>query len=417
MLQKLITIATVIAGCTTSAVAWGAAGHEIAATIAQIHLHPSVMPTMCAVLNYTSINPNEPQCHLAPPSTWADRLRFRMRWSAPLHYIGSKDDYPSQTCAFPGAHGWEGKQGGNVLGAIRNATNILEDSVYYSKEGKTSALQYDLANEALKFLIHFMGDMHMPLHLTGRDRGGNSDKVLFNGRQTNLHSLWDGLLIAKALRSVPQKYSRPLPSPKIEYALRGTIYDSYVRMIMWEGVLGKWQTQIPEWLECPAPRSRSLSLSFPLSFSSFWQQALFLWDRVMGVMDDTDDDLICPYHWAQPIHALNCEIVWPKALDEPPYNNSRLDGASPHSHQDCASPAVELAQFDKAGHYVGGAKGGPYLELDTPEYSGAISRQWIVEKLLAQAGIRLAGVLNYLFADIEDPEEAKLWSQGLRVDF
>ncbi|KAJ7467077.1 phospholipase C/P1 nuclease domain-containing protein, partial [Mycena latifolia] len=387
-------------------------GHEIAATIAQIHLHPSVLPSMCAILNYTSTNPDEPQCHLAPVATWADKLRYKMRWSAPLHYIGAVDDHPSQTCAFPGTRGWAGKQGGNVLGAIRNVTNILEDSVYYAKAGRTSTSQYDAANEALKFLIHFMGDMHMPLHLTGRDRGGNSDKVLFSGRQTNLHSLWDGLLIAKALRSVPRKYSRPLPSPKIEFALRGTIYDSYVRMIMVEGVLGKWRTQIPDWLTCPAP-ARS-------SPSSLWQQVLSAWNRITGAMNDTDDDLICPYYWAAPIHALNCEIVWPKALDEPPYNGSRLDGASVSSHHhDCASPDVELAQMDGAGRYVGGpaAVDGPYLELDTPEYSGAIAKQWIVEKLLAQAGIRLAGVLNYLFAEFEDAEEAELWSRGLRVDF
>jgi len=293
--------------------------------------------------------------------------------------------------------------------------------VYYSETGKArSASQDDAANEALKFLIHFMGDMHMPLHLTGRDRGGNSNKVLFNHRQTNLHSLWDGLLIAKALRSVPRKYSHPLPSPKIEYALRGTIYDSYVRMIMWEGVLGKWENEIPNWLTCPADtRSRSFSLAFPTSFAAFWEQTLLIWDRLTGSTMDTDDDLICPYYWAQPIHALNCEIVWPKALDEPPYNNHTrvADVAGSSHHHECVSPANELAQVDSAGRLVAGPVGGPYLELDTPEYSGVISKKWIIEKLLAQAGIRLAGVLNYLFADIEDPEEAKLWNSGLRIDF
>ncbi|KAJ7092079.1 S1/P1 nuclease [Mycena belliarum] len=353
-------------------------GHEIAATIAQIHLHPSVLPRMCEILNYTSPNPNEPQCHLAPVATWADKLRFKMRWSAALHYIGARDDHPSQTCAFPGTHGWAGKQGGNVISAIRNVTNILEDVVYDAKTRRTSAYQDALANEALKFLIHFMGDVHMPLHLTGRDRGGNSDKVLFAGRQSNLHSVWDGLIIAKALRSVPSKYSRPLPSRKIEYALRGTIYDSYVRMIMVEGVLGKWKTQVPEWLTCPAPDRAEPS--------SVWQQVLSVWRRVTGAADDTDDELICPYAWATPIHALNCEIVWPPALDLPPYNNSRFD--------------------------AGLVQTGPYLELDTPEYSGAIARQWIIERLLAQAGLRLAGVLNYLFADLEDMQDA---GRGLHV--
>ena len=41
----------------------------------------------------------------------------------------------------------------------------------------------------------------------------------------------------------------------------------------------------------------------------------------------------------------------------------------------------------------------PYLELDAPKYSGVISDRWILEKLLAMAGVRLAALLNYLFAE------------------
>jgi hypothetical protein len=41
-------------------------------------------------------------------------------------------------------------------------------------------------NEALKFLVHFYGDLHMPLHLAGRARGGNGIKVLFDGRHTSV---------------------------------------------------------------------------------------------------------------------------------------------------------------------------------------------------------------------------------------
>jgi hypothetical protein len=159
-------------------------GHEIVATIAQIHLHPSVFPTICTILNYSSPNPNEPQCHLAPVATWADKFKYKMRWSAPLHYVNGLDDHPPQTCAFPGARGWAGKQGGNVLGAIRNVTNILEEWNSTRHNIVTNSAD-DLANEAMKFLVHFLGDMHMPLHLVGRDRGGNSQKVRFDGRITS----------------------------------------------------------------------------------------------------------------------------------------------------------------------------------------------------------------------------------------
>jgi len=191
---------------TPTVLGWGAAGHEIVATIAQIHLHPSVLPSICTILNFTSRDPNAPLCHLAPVATWADRIRYKMRWSAPLHYIGALDDYPSKTCLFPGSRGWAGRKGQNVLSAVRNVTGMLEDW------GPDASVNEDdgRANEALKFLVHFVGDMHMPLHLTGRDRGGNSNKVLFDGRVTNLHSLWDSLLIAKGLRTIPGNYSRPL---------------------------------------------------------------------------------------------------------------------------------------------------------------------------------------------------------------
>lgn len=64
---------------------------------------------------------------------------------------------------------------------------------------------------SLRFLVHFLGDVHQPLHLTNRDRGGNSDPVKFEGRRMNLHGLWDGQLIAKALRD-QANYTQPLPS-------------------------------------------------------------------------------------------------------------------------------------------------------------------------------------------------------------
>src|SRR6185437_16370170 len=46
--------------------------------------------------------------------------------------------------------------------------------------------------EALKFIVHFIGDMHQPLHASdNHDRGGNQVQVVFHSRHTNLHSLWD----------------------------------------------------------------------------------------------------------------------------------------------------------------------------------------------------------------------------------
>ncbi|TFY60461.1 hypothetical protein EVG20_g7406 [Dentipellis fragilis] len=374
-------------------------GHEIVATIAQIHLHPSVLPLLCSILYPDSFSDT---CYLAPASTWADRLKYRMRWSAPLHYVGAVGDHPSDTCIFPGDKGWAGHDGGNVLSAIRNVTTILEDFVQDTAAAQASAsarlrwsANVDKAEEALKFLIHFVGDMHQPLHLTGRDRGGNGDKVSWDGRVTNLHSLWDGLLIAKALRGIPHSsnYSRPLPVPAVEAALRGAIYDPYIRKLMWEGVgvgnalKARWEDDVEGWLDCPdSSKSRSAGWLAQLG------QAVLDVFPLRQPAQETDDDTLCPYAWAVPIHKLNCDLVWPKELDEPPYGHAAYEEYD-HDHD----------EFECRGSRVATRRCANCFGLDTPEYAGRIEKEWVVEHLLALGGIRLAGVLNGIFAPlIED---------------
>ena len=80
-----------------------------------------------------------------------------------------------------------------------------------------------------------------------------------------------------------------------------------------------------------------------------------------------DGDVVCPHFWSQPLNALNCDIVWPKQLDINSGGNASMEADS--------------------------------LELDTPEYAGVVEQRMLLEKLLAQGGIRLAGILNYLFAN------------------
>jgi hypothetical protein len=334
-----------------------------------------------------------------------------MRWSAGLHFIGALGDCPGSHCTYPGERGWAGKENINVLGAVRNVTGILERWVDGHEDmGK--------ANEALKFLVHFMGDMHQPLHLTGRDRGGNSVNVTFDGRRTSafsssskpvdmtdlspsidLHSLWDTYMIAKALRNMPDNYTHPLPSPQVEYALRGAIYDSYVRRMMWEGVLDKWKGKMDEWLACPQ--------STPPSAPETWSQ------QVMALLapkkpgsgggaKEWDDGVVCPFAWSEPIHKFNCDFLWPKALDQPPYDArscAEPSLSSSSSWKPCRhhalTPEDELDQLSRAPV----ANKDEYLELDTPEYAGVLARDWVIEELLAKAGVRLAAVLNYLFAE------------------
>jgi hypothetical protein len=141
---------------------------------------------------------------------------------------------------------------------------------------------------------------------------------------------------------------------------------------MWEGALNKWADEINGWLSCSTPTPETSVVVEP---EGTWQKVLSglssfnsLFKKT-GVEINPDGDVVCPYFWSQPLSALNCDIVWPKqlTLKESGDNESSL----------------EIAQ----------------LELDTPGYAGVIEKRMLLEKLLAQGGVRLAGVLNYLFAD------------------
>ena len=148
------------------------------------------------------------------------------------------------------------------------------------------------------------------------------------------HAVWDGLIIAKALRTTPYNYTAPLPNAHVESSLRGAIYDPFIRRIVWEGLLGRWAHDLAAWTACASDAATP--------HSSSMQQHIF------GVPPLTDDETVCPYFWAAPVHALNCEIVWPPALDSDDH---------------------------------------PPVELDTPEYAGRIADEMLLEQLLAMAGI------------------------------
>lgn len=125
----------------------------------------------------------------------------------------------------------------------------------------------------------------------------------------------------------------------------------------------------------------------------------------MGVEITPDGSILCPYFWAQPNHQLNCEVVWPAELDEEPFN-ARLDIAEAgdicqddHGHElDLGEVSIPFTDVDSDNQTQCNIAGRPpLLQLDSPEYSGVIADRMIVEKLLAQGGIRLAGILNYIF--------------------
>lgn len=171
-MQKLALIGLLCAALPIYA--WGPEGHDLIARIAEAQLTPAVHAKVVAILG--------PGVSMASVSSWADSIRRDRAETGPWHYIDIPIDKPHRDMAR------DCPKGDCVIQKIEDFEAILRDP-------NAPATQ---RREALMFLIHFIGDMHQPLHSSDdNDKGGNDKHVVFDGRNTNLHSLWDGGLLGK----------------------------------------------------------------------------------------------------------------------------------------------------------------------------------------------------------------------------
>ncbi|KAE8447687.1 hypothetical protein EG329_010493 [Mollisiaceae sp. DMI_Dod_QoI] len=174
--MKLTTLTplTAIFAILPSAAAWGSLGHETVAYIASNFVAAQTKNVFQTLLH------NETSSYLASVATWADSFRYTQagRFSAPFHYIDAEDNPPT-SCGVTYSRDCGAK--GCVVGAIQNYTSQLLDTT----------LDATSRNMAAKFIIHFVGDLHQPLHDEALNIGGNGVQVTFGGVKTNLHHVWD----------------------------------------------------------------------------------------------------------------------------------------------------------------------------------------------------------------------------------
>jgi len=153
---------------------WGSKGHDVIASIAEAHLNKRAEKEVRKLLNGHT---------MVYYSTWMDEIR--------------SDSAYAYTRTWHYANVDEGKNydpmnrlpEGDVVSAAMLSIDHL----------KNKNLPDSVRSMYLKFLIHLVGDMHCPMH-AGRasDRGGNDYPVLWKNEKTNLHRLWDDLLIESA---------------------------------------------------------------------------------------------------------------------------------------------------------------------------------------------------------------------------
>jgi hypothetical protein len=153
-----------------SAFAWAPLGHQVVAAIAARHLTQAARSQVSALLG------GEAGAMMVLDSSWADEIRDDRPETGAWHYVnielGSGGYKAARDC--PG--------GDCVVAQINRDTAILSDG-HASRTAKV---------EALRFLIHFAGDVHQPLHAADRqDRGGNDIKLRWHGKRLSLHQVWD----------------------------------------------------------------------------------------------------------------------------------------------------------------------------------------------------------------------------------
>lgn len=135
----------------------------------------------------------EPGATLESISTWSDETRNPA--TAAWHYV----NFPKDSCVYSAERECPG--GKCVVGAIERQTEILKNDP--SPEKRLLALKY---------LVHFVGDVHQPLHAGYLDdKGGNTYQLRVLTHGTNLHALWDSGLIRQLGEDVPTLGGRLLP--------------------------------------------------------------------------------------------------------------------------------------------------------------------------------------------------------------
>jgi len=188
-----------VLGFCGSAFGWGCEGHQIVALIARAHLNPATAAAIDQILKQSPIDPalnrfckDRPADPMADAATWADDTKNGEKTGI-WHYI----DIPLTASEHANLAAWCAPIGPSVGGKDRPGcvTNAIEYEAGILRDPGRSPAE---RATALRYIIHFVGDIHQPLHDSDNDdRGGNCTALTFYAepRPANLHAIWDYKLL------------------------------------------------------------------------------------------------------------------------------------------------------------------------------------------------------------------------------
>lgn len=183
-------LAAFLAFLPTPAAAWWDYGHKTIARIAMMEVSPRTRAQIQQLLRKAPMlaTPNCATATVEDISVWPDCVRSmgdRFSYTSTWHYQNVNICRPFDLdgpCA----------NGNCVSAQIERAVRLLKDRSVPDHERL----------QALAFLVHFVGDMHQPMHAGDRaDLGGNRFRAFYGEIRSNLHSMWDGHLAERAISS------------------------------------------------------------------------------------------------------------------------------------------------------------------------------------------------------------------------
>jgi hypothetical protein len=188
-MKKLIAMVALALAGAAPCWGWGPQGHRLVAEVAWDHLTPEAKTSVQALLGDES---------LADVSSWADHYLEGNTQTALWHYV----DIPTDAATYDRDRDCPVQPNVKPGSAHDKWRDCVVDRIAYNQERVADASLDRLdRGVALKFLVHFVGDVHQPFHGLGVERGGNGIPVSEFGSAScgnyscNLHGVWDSGLI------------------------------------------------------------------------------------------------------------------------------------------------------------------------------------------------------------------------------
>lgn len=188
--MRMLVLVLLAAG-PLSAWGWGSKGHAAIAELAEANLSAEALSQVHELLQDDLDRYEKPsgRKNLAAVASWPDEIRVEALKTDPKAYKGWHVR-GNQVCS-------------SKLGECRDGNCVDQLIIHYVKVLHDRKQDHRARNEALKWVVHLVGDMHQPLH-SGINRNGGGARVLMDGVElkpgTTLHMVWDNQLANAALK-------------------------------------------------------------------------------------------------------------------------------------------------------------------------------------------------------------------------